>query len=93
MDLSIGAAVNQHRAIDTVIRLVTVHIVRVFATPDGRHGSPLAVVLEGRVVPDCLRLRLAGAIGVAETVYVDAPRSGTVRISRRGPSFDLRDSP
>ncbi|MBT1635430.1 PhzF family phenazine biosynthesis protein [Clavibacter michiganensis] len=63
-----------------------VHVVRVFADADGRHGNELGIVLasartEGR------ELAIAATLGFSETVFVDAvdgpdadPRGAAIRI-------------
>jgi len=68
------------------VRPDEVHVVRVFADADGRHGNELGIVLasartEGR------ELAIAAALGFSETVFVDAvdgpdadPRGAAIRI-------------
>lgn len=56
-----------------------VEVVRVFTDPDGRFGNPLGIV-DGRLVPPADRQRVAAALGYSETVYVDDPATGTLRI-------------
>jgi len=68
------------------VRPDEVHVVRVFADADGRHGNGLGIVLasartEGR------ELAIAATLGFSETVFVDAvdgpdadPRGAAVRI-------------
>ncbi|MFD2339854.1 PhzF family phenazine biosynthesis protein [Clavibacter michiganensis subsp. tessellarius] len=68
------------------VRPDEVHVVRVFADADGRHGNELGIVLasartEGR------ELTIAATLGFSETVFVDAvdgpdadPRGAAVRI-------------
>ncbi|MGW6276612.1 PhzF family phenazine biosynthesis protein [Kribbella sp. NPDC055071] len=59
--------------------VLPVEVVRVFTDPDGRFGNPLGIV-DGRLVPPADRLRVAAALGYSETVYVDDPATGTLRI-------------
>ena len=56
-----------------------VEVVRVFTDPDGRFGNPLGIV-DGRLVPPADRQRVAAELGYSETVYVDDPATGTLRI-------------
>lgn len=56
-----------------------VEVVRVFTDPDGRFGNPLGIV-DGRLVDESDRQRVAAALGYSETVYVDDAATGTLRI-------------
>jgi predicted PhzF superfamily epimerase YddE/YHI9 len=56
-----------------------VEVVRVFTDPDGRFGNPLGIV-DGRLVGEQDRQRVAAALGYSETVYVDDAATGTLRI-------------
>ncbi|MGW7680234.1 PhzF family phenazine biosynthesis protein [Kribbella sp. NPDC054772] len=56
-----------------------VEVVRVFTDPDGRFGNPLGIV-DGRLVPETDRQRVAAELGYSETVYVDDAATGTLRI-------------
>lgn len=58
---------------------IPVEVVRVFTDPDGRFGNPLGIV-DGSLVADADRLRVAAALGFSETVYVDDAATGTLRI-------------
>jgi predicted PhzF superfamily epimerase YddE/YHI9 len=58
---------------------LSVEVVRVFTDPDGRFGNPLGIVA-GHLVPHADRQRVAAALGYSETVYVDDPATGTLRI-------------
>ncbi len=51
-----------------------------FCTEDGSHGNLLGVVLDGASVPAAERQRLATHLGFAETVFVDDPAGGRIRI-------------
>ncbi len=57
-----------------------VHVLRVFVGPDGEHGNPLGVVLDGPSVPEDERQLIATALGFSETVFVDDPDRGELRI-------------
>jgi predicted PhzF superfamily epimerase YddE/YHI9 len=54
-------------------------VLRVFVGPRGE-GNPLGVVLDGREVPESRRQGIAAALGFSETVFVDDPAAGVVRI-------------
>jgi predicted PhzF superfamily epimerase YddE/YHI9 len=56
------------------------HVLRVFTAADGTHGNPLGVFLDGGAVPSDERQRIAADLGYSETVFVDEPASGEVRI-------------
>ena len=60
--------------------MTTLHVVRVFVGPDGAGGNPLGVFLHGPQVPDERRQAVAAELGFSETVFVDDPREGQVRI-------------
>ncbi len=57
-----------------------VHVLRVFTSEDGSGGNPLGVVLAGAQVPMRRRQPLAAALGFSETVFVDDPDRGEIRI-------------
>lgn len=56
-----------------------VEVVRVFTDPDGRFGNPLGIV-DGRLVGESDRQRVAAELAYSETVYVDDAATGTLRI-------------
>jgi predicted PhzF superfamily epimerase YddE/YHI9 len=56
-----------------------VEVVRVFTDPDGRFGNPLGIV-DGRLIGESDRQRVAAELGYSETVYVDDAATGTLRI-------------
>lgn len=60
--------------------LATLHVLRVFCAADGAHGNRLGVFLAGAEVPPAARQRVAHDLGFAETVYVDDPERGELRI-------------
>jgi predicted PhzF superfamily epimerase YddE/YHI9 len=67
---------------------VELHVLRVFTDPDGRHGNPLGVVLDGASVPEAERQPLAAELGYSETVFVDDAERGAIRIFT--PAAELR---
>jgi len=58
----------------------TLHVVRVFCAADGSGGNPLGVFLDGAEVPEAERQDVARDLGFAETVFVDEPARGVLRI-------------
>ena len=56
------------------------HVVRVFVAPGGEGGNPLGVFLEGGAVPERERQRVARELGFSETVFVDDPGRGVMRL-------------
>jgi predicted PhzF superfamily epimerase YddE/YHI9 len=60
--------------------MAELHVLRVFVAPDGTGGNPLGVFLGGAEVPEGRRQAIAADLGFSETVFVDDPRSGALRI-------------
>ena len=60
------------------------HVLRVFVNEDGEWGNPLGVFLDGGQVPEPDRQRIAAELGFSETVYVDDPGAGRIRIFTPG---------
>ena len=60
--------------------MAELHVLRVFLAPDGSGGNPLGVFLDGAAVPEGRRQAVAADLGFSETVFVDDPASGRVRI-------------
>jgi predicted PhzF superfamily epimerase YddE/YHI9 len=60
--------------------MAELHVLRVFVAPDGGGGNPLGVFLDGAAVPEGRRQAVAADLGFSETVFVDDPASGGVRI-------------
>lgn len=59
----------------------TLHLLRVFCGDDGSAGNPLAIFLDGAEVPDAgERQAIAADLGLSETVFVDDPVNGAIRI-------------
>jgi predicted PhzF superfamily epimerase YddE/YHI9 len=61
-------------------RMPKLHVLRVFASQDGSGGNPLGVFLDGAQVPAGERQAIAAELGFSETVFVDDPESGEMRI-------------
>ena len=60
------------------------HVLRVFVNEDGEWGNPLGVFLDGGLVPEPERQRIAAELGFSETVYVEDAGSGRIRIFTPG---------
>jgi predicted PhzF superfamily epimerase YddE/YHI9 len=58
----------------------TLHLLRVFCSEDGSHGNQLAVFLDGAEIPPERRQAVAADLGLSETVFVDDPERGALRI-------------
>ena len=58
----------------------TLHTLRVFLGPDGGGGNPLGVILDGAAVATDRRQSVAADLGFSETVFVDDPATGALRI-------------
>jgi predicted PhzF superfamily epimerase YddE/YHI9 len=57
------------------------HLLRVFCDDDGSGGNPLGVFLDGGEIPDAgERQTIAADLGLSETVFVDDPETGAMRI-------------
>ena len=56
------------------------HVVKVFVGEDGGGGNPLGVFLNGGEVPERDRQAVAADLGFSETVFVDDPERGVLRI-------------
>jgi predicted PhzF superfamily epimerase YddE/YHI9 len=56
------------------------HILKVFVGENGAGGNPLGIFLEGREVPEEDRQRIAADLGFSETVFVEDPTRGELRI-------------
>jgi len=55
-------------------------VLRVFCAPGGAGGNPLGVFIDGGEVPEGMRQPIARDLGFAETVFVDDPARGELRI-------------
>ncbi len=60
--------------------MTRLHVLRVFVGPDGRGGNPLGVFLDGDAIPPASRQSVARRLGFSETVFVDDPAAGRIRI-------------
>lgn len=60
--------------------MATLHVLRVFTSPDGTGGNPLGVFVEGADVPRGRRQAVAADLGFSETVFVDDATDGRVEI-------------
>lgn len=60
--------------------MATLHVLRVFCAPEGGGGNPLGVFLDGAEVAETDRRPVATELGFSETVFVDDPAAGRVRI-------------
>ena len=56
------------------------HVLRVFVNEDGEWGNPLGVFLDGGQVTEPDRQAVAAELGFSETVFVDDPAAGRLRI-------------
>ena len=60
--------------------MATLHVLKVFVGEGGAGGNPLGVFLDGSKVPEEDRQRVAADLGFSETVFVDNPDRGELRI-------------
>ena len=60
--------------------MATLHVLRVFVGEGGAGGNPLGVFLDGKEAPEDRRQRVATDLGFSETVFVDDPDRGELRI-------------
>jgi predicted PhzF superfamily epimerase YddE/YHI9 len=65
----------------------TLHVLRVFVNEDNEWGNPLGVFLDGGQVAEGERQAVAAELGFSETVFVDDPGQGWLRIYT--PSVEL----
>ena len=73
--------------------MAELHVLRVFCAPRGGGGNPLGVFLDGGEVPDAERQEVAADLGFAETVFVDDPVEGRVRIFTPVEELDFAGHP
>jgi predicted PhzF superfamily epimerase YddE/YHI9 len=69
------------------------HVLRVFTGPDGRGGNPLGVFLDGGLIPPEHRQDVASELGFSETVFVDDPAEGAIRIFTPGRELPFAGHP
>ena len=60
--------------------MAQLHVLKVFVGDEGVGGNPLGVFLEGNEIPGDQRQKIAADLGFSETVFVDDPESGDLRI-------------
>ena len=60
--------------------MATLHVLRVFVGEGEAGGNPLGVFLDGKEVPEDRRQSVAADLGFSETVFVDDPERGELRI-------------
>lgn len=60
--------------------MARLHVVRVFVGGDGSGGNPAGIFPDANTVPTPQRQRVAADLGFSETVFVDSPERGEVRI-------------
>ena len=68
-------------------------VLRVFTGPDGRGGNLLGVFLDGPLVADERRQAVAAELGFSETVFVDDPAEGAIRIFTPGRELPFAGHP
>ncbi len=73
--------------------MATLHVLKVFVGEGGIGGNPLGVFLEGREVPEPLRQEVAADLGFSETVFVDNPDVGELRIFTPGTELPFAGHP
>ena len=73
--------------------MATLHVLKVFVGEGGIGGNPLGVFLEGSEVPEPLRQEVAADLGFSETVFVDDPNDGELRIFTPGTELPFAGHP
>ncbi len=73
--------------------MATLHILRVFTGEDGDFGNELGVFLEGGEIPPEQRQDVATDLGFSETVFVDDPDAGKIRIFTPGMELGFAGHP
>lgn len=73
--------------------MASVHILRVFTGEDGDFGNPLGVFLDGHEVAVEQRQEVATDLGFSETVFVDDPTAGAIRIFTPGMELGFAGHP
>jgi predicted PhzF superfamily epimerase YddE/YHI9 len=73
--------------------MTEVNVLRVFLGPGGTGGNPLGVVLDGASVAPAERQAAAAALGYSETVFVDEPDTGAIRIFTPASELDFAGHP
>ena len=73
--------------------MATLHVLKVFVGEDGAGGNPLGVFLEGGEVPEDKRQGVAADLGLSETVSVEDPGRGALRIVTPGTELPFAGHP
>ncbi len=73
--------------------MATLHVLKVFVGEGGAGGNPLGVFLDDREVPERNRQRVAADLGFSETVFVDDPERGELRIFTPGTELPFAGHP
>ncbi len=73
--------------------MATLHVLKVFVGENGAGGNPLGVFLEGGEVPEKDRQRVAADLGFSETVFVEDPGPGELRIFTPGTELPFAGHP
>jgi predicted PhzF superfamily epimerase YddE/YHI9 len=73
--------------------MIDLHVLRVFIAPDGGGGNPLGVFLDGARIPADRRQAVAVDLGFSETVFVDDPAEGAIRIFSPGRELQFAGHP
>lgn len=73
--------------------MTELHVLRVFVGPDGRGGNPLGVFLDATAIPPDRRQAVAIDLGFSETVFVDDPQEGSIRIFTPGRELPFAGHP
>src|SRR4029079_1063068 len=73
--------------------MAELHVLRVFIGPDGRGGNALGVFLDGASIAPERRLAISRVVGFSETVFVDAPAEGAIRIFTPGGELPFAGHP
>ncbi len=71
----------------------TLHILRVFTGEDGDFGNELGVFLDGDEVTEGQRQDVATDLGFSETVFVDEPDAGKIKIFTPGMELGFAGHP
>ncbi|HEX6712164.1 MAG TPA: PhzF family phenazine biosynthesis protein [Thermoleophilaceae bacterium] len=69
------------------------HLLNVFTAPDGSHGNPLGVFLEGAGFAPDERQRIATELGYSETVFVDDVATGELHMFTPASELPLAGHP
>ena len=69
------------------------HVLRVFTNDEDEWGNPLGVFLDGGEVPEERRQAVAAELGFSETVFVESPEQGRIRIFTPGMELPFAGHP